>query len=62
MQENRSIDHCFGTYSGINGFDADDVKQVWPVGRDGVTTLLSFNLASATAHASALTNVSRRRR
>ncbi len=51
MQENRSFDHYFGTYRGVNGFDTHtaDFKQAWPVGRNGATTLLPFNLASATA-------------
>ena len=51
MQENRSFDHYFGTYPGVNGFDAHsaDFKQAWPVGRNGASTLLPFNLASATA-------------
>ena len=51
MQENRSFDHYFGTYPGVNGFDARSsaFKQAWPVGRHGATTLLPFNLASATA-------------
>jgi phospholipase C len=51
MQENRSFDHYFGTYRGVNGFDArsDDFEQAWPVGRNGATTLLPFNLATTTA-------------
>jgi phospholipase C len=51
MQENRSFDHYFGTYPGVNGFDAraSNFEQRWPVGRNGATTLLPFNLASATA-------------
>ncbi|MGH9007398.1 MAG: phospholipase C, partial [Acidimicrobiales bacterium] len=51
MQENRSFDHYFGTYRGVNGFDhkSDSFTQAWPVGRSGATTLLPFNLASATA-------------
>jgi phospholipase C len=51
MQENRSFDHYFGTYRGVNGFDAHSAsfKQAWPIGRNGATSLLPFNLASATA-------------
>jgi phospholipase C len=55
MQENRSFDHYYGTYPGVRGFDdrTDDAlarfTQPWPNGKDGATTLLPFNLASATA-------------
>jgi len=55
MQENRSFDHYFGTYPGVRGFDdrSDDAMarftQAWPGGQDGATSLLPFNLASATA-------------
>ncbi|MDA8359958.1 MAG: phospholipase [Actinomycetota bacterium] len=55
MQENRSFDHYFGTFPGVRGFDdrSDDAlsrfTQAWPGGQDGATTLLPFNLASATA-------------
>jgi phospholipase C len=51
MQENRSFDHYFGTYPGVNGFDTHSAAftQAWPVGRSGATTLLPFNLGSATA-------------
>ncbi len=55
MQENRSFDHYFGTYPGVRGFDdrSDDAlsrfHQPWPNGANGATTLLPFNLASATA-------------
>ena len=55
MQENRSFDHYFGSYPGVRGFDdrSDGAMarfaQPWPGGADGATTLLPFNLASATA-------------
>lgn len=54
MQENRSFDHYFGTYRGVRGFDDRSAgalrafRQPWPGGVDGATTLLPFNLASAT--------------
>ncbi len=55
MQENRSFDHYFGSYRGVRGFDdrSDDAMarfaQPWPDGRNGATTLLPYNLSSATA-------------
>ncbi len=55
MQENRSFDHYFGTYPGVRGFDdrSDNAMarftQPWPGGTGGATTLLPYNLASATA-------------
>jgi phospholipase C len=54
MMENRSFDHYFGTYPGVRGFDdrSDDAlarfTQQWPGGANGATTLLPFNLLSAT--------------
>jgi len=51
MQENRSFDHYFGSYRGVNGFNAHSAafEQAWPDGRNAATTLLPFNLATATA-------------
>ncbi len=55
MQENRSFDHYFGSYPGVRGFDDRSdgsmarFAQPWPGGTGGATTLLPFNLASATA-------------
>jgi phospholipase C len=55
MMENRSFDHYFGTYPGVRGFDdrSDDAlsrfTQPWPGGTEGATSLLPFNLRSATA-------------
>jgi phospholipase C len=55
MQENRSFDHYFGTYPGVNGFDDRSASaltafhQPWPQGDNGASTLLPFNLKSATA-------------
>ena len=54
MQENRSFDHYFGTYPAVAGFDdrpaagLGDFAQAWP-GSGHASTLLPFNLASATA-------------
>jgi phospholipase C len=53
MQENRSFDHYFGTYPGVRGFSdrpkqgLGNFAQDWPGGAS--TTLLPYNLASATA-------------
>ena len=55
MQENRSFDHYFGTYPGVRGFDdhpprrPGNFAQPWPGAPAGTSTLLPFNLASATA-------------
>ena len=54
MQENRSFDHYFGSYRGVRGFNDRSpgalraFHQPWPAGTDGATTLLPYNLASAT--------------
>jgi phospholipase C len=55
MQENRSFDHYFGTYPAVRGFDDRSTEamrafhQPWPSGAQGATTLLPYNLSSATA-------------
>ena len=55
MQENRSFDHYFGTYRGVRGFEDRSPEalrayhQPWPGGTGGATTLLPFNLTSATS-------------
>jgi phospholipase C len=55
MQENRSFDHYFGTYPGVRGFDdhpegrAGNFSQAWPGAPVGTSSLLPYNLASATA-------------
>jgi len=55
MMENRSFDHYFGTYPGVRGFDdrtggaLSRFSQQWPAGQNGATTLLPFEIASATA-------------
>jgi len=55
MQENRSFDHYFGTYKGVDGFDDHsgsqlaNFAQVWPGGR--TPRLLPFHLDTATSDA-----------
>jgi phospholipase C len=52
MHENRSFDHYFGSYRGVQGFDdpgaAGTFHQAWPdSGRPGTPPLLPFHLDTA---------------